>query len=50
MLVDIIYILQRLGVNGAIGLKLLVDVIFQISDTDRWSSASRKRFIKDLPS
>ncbi|KAJ7023176.1 hypothetical protein C8F04DRAFT_1306240 [Mycena alexandri] len=38
----------RLGVNGAFSVSILVDVIFQISDTDQ-SSLSKKRFIRDLP-
>ncbi|KAJ7134099.1 hypothetical protein C8R46DRAFT_1139583 [Mycena filopes] len=39
----------RLGVNGAFTVNVLVDVIFQISDTDPWSSVSKKRFIRALP-
>ncbi|KAJ7779796.1 hypothetical protein B0H16DRAFT_1499883 [Mycena metata] len=39
----------RLGVNGAVGVQLLVDIIVEISATDRWSATSRKRFIKGLP-
>ncbi|KAJ7144141.1 hypothetical protein C8R44DRAFT_865122 [Mycena epipterygia] len=39
----------RLGINGAISVKFLVDVVFEVSDTDKWSSSSHKRFIKDLP-
>ncbi|KAJ6568061.1 hypothetical protein DFH09DRAFT_1155687 [Mycena vulgaris] len=39
----------RLGINGAINVKFLVDVVFEISDTDKWSAAYNKRFIRALP-
>ncbi|KAJ6553852.1 hypothetical protein B0H10DRAFT_2201860 [Mycena sp. CBHHK59/15] len=39
----------RLGVNGAVSLKFLVDVVFQISDTDNWVSSANKKFIRELP-
>ncbi|KAJ7697233.1 hypothetical protein B0H17DRAFT_1130542 [Mycena rosella] len=40
----------RLGINGAITVRFLVDVVFELSDTDKWSSTSNKRFIRALPS
>jgi hypothetical protein len=40
---------QRLGINGAPSVNFLVDVVFEISDSDRWSASTDKRFIKQLP-
>ncbi|KAK6996817.1 hypothetical protein R3P38DRAFT_3070662 [Favolaschia claudopus] len=39
----------RLGVNGAFSVTHLVDVIFDIADTDHWSSPVKKRFVRALP-
>ncbi|KAJ7302254.1 hypothetical protein DFH08DRAFT_1089867 [Mycena albidolilacea] len=39
----------RLGVNGAPSVNFLVDVVFEISDSDRWSASTDKQFIKQLP-
>ncbi|KAK7032681.1 hypothetical protein R3P38DRAFT_2918378 [Favolaschia claudopus] len=39
----------RLGVNGAFSVNYLVDVIFDIADTDHWSSPVKKRFVRALP-
>jgi hypothetical protein len=40
---------QRLGVNGAPSVNFVVDIVFEISDSDRWSASTGKRFIKQLP-
>ncbi|CAK5266262.1 unnamed protein product [Mycena citricolor] len=39
----------RLGVNGATSVPFLVDIIFEIDESDVWSGVSKKRFIRPLP-